>query len=139
MNPALREQRNAYKGNDPRAWVRVTLVAKDGTAYDVELIADTGSPFAILVDDATLLAFGVKLGQRMQTTFGSVGTGWMRVLIPEVGYDEEVPAFSRDEVVTEARAEDPDFTGLLGLPVLRMMEYGGDADEFWIRPGKTTP
>jgi hypothetical protein len=33
-----------------------------------------------------------------------------------------------------AEASSPDFGGLVGLPLLRLMEYGGDADWFWLRP-----
>ena len=32
-----------------------------------------------------------------------------------------------------------DFSGLVGLPLLRLLEYGGDADWFWLRPASTSP
>jgi hypothetical protein len=36
--------------------------------------------------------------------------------------------------VTDAiRASSQDFEGLVGLPLLRKLQYGGDADHFWVR------
>jgi len=54
--------------------------------------------------------------------------------MPEVGLDQDIMAYASDAVVRAAKASSPDFSGLAGLPLLRMMEYGGDADWFWIRP-----
>src|SRR5438876_5430406 len=41
--------------------------------------------------------------------------------------------FASGPVTVAARASSPDFEGLAGLPLLRLMEYGGDADYFWVR------
>jgi hypothetical protein len=35
--------------------------------------------------------------------------------------------------VNVVKRSDPEFGGLVGLPLLRMLEYGGDAGWFWIR------
>jgi len=42
------EQRNPYKGQPPRPWVRLRFRAKDGSMVEVELLADTGNPCAVI-------------------------------------------------------------------------------------------
>ncbi|MFO0966042.1 MAG: hypothetical protein U0793_10720 [Gemmataceae bacterium] len=54
MTPALSEQRNAYKGSPLRPWVRLRLVEKDGAPHDVQVIADTGNPFAVIISEAAM-------------------------------------------------------------------------------------
>jgi hypothetical protein len=44
-----------------------------------------------------------------------------------------VEAFGSDEAAAAATRSHPDFVGLVGLPALRLAEYGGDSDTFWIR------
>jgi hypothetical protein len=36
-------------------------------------------------------------------------------------------------VKESAQASSADFQGLIGLPLLRMLNYGGDSDSFWLR------
>jgi hypothetical protein len=49
MTPGSPEQRNPYKGSPLRPWVRVQLAAPDGTVRDLDLLADTGNPFELVV------------------------------------------------------------------------------------------
>ena len=52
--------------------------------------------------------------------------------------------YGSDAVVAATQANSPDFGGLVGLPLLRTMRYGGDADFFCPRvligrgPGRLT-
>jgi hypothetical protein len=41
--------------------------------------------------------------------------------------------YGSDPVAQAARRNSSDFSGLVGLPLLQLMEYGGDADWFWLR------
>ena len=43
-------QRNHYKGNPEHAWVRLRFAASDGSTHERELLADTGSPCAIILN-----------------------------------------------------------------------------------------
>jgi hypothetical protein len=56
------------------------------------------------------------------------------VQLPELAFDEDVLAYGSDSVVEAAQASDAQFGGLAGLPLLRLMEYGGDHEHFWVRP-----
>lgn len=133
------EQRNPYKGNPPRAWVRVHLVAAGGNSQTVELLADTGNPCAVIIGSGNLGLINLISGIGLTTNFGPMQGGWVQVLIPEIKFDQKVLAYASDAVVQSAQKSSPSFEGLAGLPLFRLMEYGGDADGFWIRPAPTTP
>jgi hypothetical protein len=134
-----KEQRNHYKGRPERAWLRVRFVAPDGTDQVVELLADTGNPCAVIVGTAAMGFLDLIPGLSVNSNFGVLLGGWVRVVIPEIGFDEKVLGYASDAVAAAAQASSPDFVGLAGLPLLRMMEYGGDSDWFWIRPGTSGP
>ena len=55
-------------------------------------------------------------------------------MITEIAFDQLVLGYASDGVVQMAQLSSPDFGGLIGLPLLQMMQYGGDANEFWVRP-----
>jgi hypothetical protein len=130
----MREQRNGYKGSPSRPWVRVTLVAADGSTRQCELLADTGNPCALIIDSATMLEFNLGLTTGMETNFGVLHGGWLRVQVPQLGFDEDVLAYASDVVVQAAKASHADFDGLAGLPLLQLMEeFGGNRESFWIR------
>ena len=56
-------------------------------------------------------------------------------LTPLIGQtlNARVLAYGNDPLVQEVKVDSTDFAGLIGLPFLRMMEYGGNIDWFWIR------
>ena len=55
--------------------------------------------------------------------------------MPELGLAQQIVGYASDAVVKAVKASSPDFAGLAGLPFLRLLEFGGDADGFWLRPG----
>jgi hypothetical protein len=57
----------------------------------------------------------------------------------EFGLDVDLIGYASDAVVTVAKASSPDFEGLVGLPFLRFLEYGGDAQSFWLRSAPSQP
>jgi hypothetical protein len=129
----MREQRNPYKGTPPRPWLRLTLVAADGAMRELDVLADTGNPCALIVDAAALDPFNQGVTPGLDTNFGVFQGGWLRIQIPALGFDESVLGYGSDSAVRAAQASHLDFEGLAGLPLLRMMEYGGDAEWFWLR------
>jgi hypothetical protein len=138
MSTAPAEQRNAYKGGSPRAWLRLRLVGKNAVE-ERDFLVDSGSPFDLIVDVNTMLQFGVTTGQTSSTNFGVLVGGWLQLQIPDVGFDQPVEVFASNAAVNQAKRSCPDFEGLVGLPLLRQFVYGGDADFFWIRPQGATP
>jgi hypothetical protein len=138
MTVATPEQRNPYKGDSPRPWLRIRFVAADGSSHDRELVVDTGSPLAMIIDSDSLRRLLRREGPELESNFGPLQGGDVRFVIPELGTEHELTGYANDKVVTAVRTSSPDFGGLIGLSLLRLMEYGGDADEFWVRsaPGR---
>jgi hypothetical protein len=134
MTSGAAEQRNLYKGNPPRAWARLRLLTDGGLAQDFDLFADTGDPFAIVISEANILQFRSRAAPDVRTNFGNLKGGWIRLQIPDIGFDQRLVGYGNDSVVAAAQASSTDFGGILGLSLLRMMRFGGDADSFWIRP-----
>lgn len=139
MTTGPSEQRNPYKGSPPRPWIRVRLAVPDGTTEEVELLADTGNPCAIIISQAAMTRLPHGDAPGMNTNFGPLGGGWLHVCMPELGLEQDVLGFASDMVVTATTASNPNFEGLAGLPLLRLFEYGGDADWFWLRPAHSLP
>jgi hypothetical protein len=65
--------------------------------------------------------------------------GWVHLAMPELGVDQLVLGHASDAVVAAVQTSSPDFEGLAGLPFLRLVQYGGDADWFGLRPAVGTP
>lgn len=139
MTPNPFVQTNPYKGTPLRAWVRLRLAAADGTLHERELLADTGSPCAIILGqaDLTLLTHAGAAGAN--TNFGFLTGGWLELQMPELGLTQPVHGYGNDSVAQAVKKDSPDFVGLVGLPLLRLVEYGGDATTFWLRQPPGTP
>lgn len=132
MIAAVSEQRNPYKGDPPRPWIRVQLVGPAGNAVTVELIADIGSPCSVIIAESPLLNLRLAGATGMVTNFGQLKGGWLRVAIPEIQFDAHVIGYGGDAVAHAAARSDLAFSGVGGLPLLRLLAFGGDNDEFWI-------
>jgi len=127
------EQRNAYKGSPLRPWATIQLVGKKGRRFHLDLMVDTGSPCALIVSPDTLLGCQYRGAPPKGSNFGLLAGGWIRVVIGDLSLDAKVLAYASDNVVAAAKESHRDFSGLIGLPLLRMVEYGGNADWFWMR------
>jgi hypothetical protein len=127
-----KEQRNPYKGTPPRPWVRIRLRAPDGTEEELDLIADTGNPCAV-ISQARMSQLKEADGIDLNTNFGVLQGGWVRLAMPEYQLTQAILGYASDGVMAAAQASSLDLEGLIGLPFLRLLEYGGDADTFWIR------
>ena len=138
MEPATTEQRNPYKGSPPRPRVCLRLTEKDGTTHELALLADTGNPFAIVISEAAMASLKLKMAPDVSTNFGVLLGGWVHIHMPELGVDTDLIGYASDAVVSSTQTSSPEFQGLAGLPFLRLLEYGGDADWFWLRAASSS-
>jgi len=129
----MAEHRNPYKGRPPRPWIRIVLLADGGETLQLDAFADTGNPCALIVSSQAMDRFNLGLTPGMDTNFGRLEGGWLRVQIPELRFDEDVLAYAGDAIIQAAQASPQDFTALAGLPLLSLMEYGGNNESFWLR------
>jgi hypothetical protein len=132
-------QRNPYKGDPPRPWIRIQFRAVDGSLQELDLLADTGSPFPVVISETHLIELNQGTTKGVHTNFGPMIGGWLEALIPELGFDELVLGYGSDAVAVSTKVNSPDFGGLAGLPLLRMMRNGGDADFFWVKSAPMPP
>ena len=130
----MSEQRNSYKGTPLRPWLSLSVVGAEGSTKSIEVLADTGNPCALIVSPQLLEDFNSGLTPGVDTNFGKLSGGWLRLQIAEFGFDEDLLCYASENVVEAVKASHADFQGLAGLPLLKMMEYGGDNRFFWIRP-----
>jgi hypothetical protein len=133
MNGLSQEQRNPYKGSPPRSWIRLSLLAKDGTVETVELVADTGCPYEVIVSQALMNRFQRRRGLAVASNFGTLAGGWLEVTVPDLSFRATLSAFASDAVVASTQTSSSDFQGLIGLPLLRRFVYGGDDQCFWLQ------
>ncbi len=133
MVRARGEQRNRYEGTPQRPWTRIRLMDREGVAMELRVIVDTGSPCALIVSDEVMQRVVRQSAPDMATNFGDLAGGWVRAIVPGVGLDAMVVGYGSDPVVRSCQQSSRDFAGLIGLPLLRMTEFGGDADWFWLR------
>ncbi len=126
-------QRSVYKGTPPRPWIRVELIGPDGQARVLEAVADTGNPLPIIVSPAVMSAFGHLSGPGTETNFGHFDGGFLQVRIPETSVDATILGYTSGHVVEAIQGSSPAFEALVGLPLLRRLEFGGNSDSFWIR------
>lgn len=129
----MNEQRNSYKGQPPRPWLRLEFLAPDGVTLAAEMLADTGSPPAFILKPELFDRLVTRYTRQIDTNFGPMQGGWVRLYTRALGLVETVEAFRSEKSAQTAARSHPDFVGVVGLPVLRLAEYGGNADEFWIR------
>src|SRR6185369_13828878 len=92
-------QRNPYRGRVPRCWISVSFTAEDGSVHERELLADTGSPCAVIlgIDDLVLLSHANAQG--IESNFGYLKGGWLDVSMPELGVTRQIRGFGSDIVL----------------------------------------
>lgn len=134
MPDPLSEQRNVYKGEPARAWLRLRLISPSDRVQELEFLVDTGNPCAIIIDTPTMQFLRWRGSMLTESNFGPLEGGWLRIAVPELALDVKTLGFANNSVVRIVQRSHPGFAGLVGLPFLRMVEYGGDRGWFWIRP-----
>jgi hypothetical protein len=133
MTAPRQEQRNAYQGSPPRAWICFRLATQDGATRDFKRVVDTACPvsFIIAPDDAPEFTFGIATS--VVSNFGHLQGEWFLLAMPEMGLNALMVGYASQEAVDAVRSDHPDFAGLAGLPLLRLLEFGGNQSEFWVR------
>jgi hypothetical protein len=129
----MSEQRNPYKGTPPRPWLRLGFLARDGSKVSLDLLADTGCPYDVVLASDVFARLCFAYTPVVTANFGPMASGWVRLHAPELGLVEFVMGYGSTQLASAVHNDHPDFAGLVGLPVLRLAEYGGDANGFWIR------
>jgi hypothetical protein len=132
------EQRNPYRGARP--WLRLGFRALDGAVHRFDLVADTGSAPALLLRPDALRLLTVQQASPRTTNLGKLPGAWVQLYNPEFdGLVELTLAYGSNQAADMAAKSDPKFVGLIGLPLLRLGEYGGNATDFWFRYPPTPP
>jgi len=127
----MAEQRNTYHRGRP--WLRLGFKDIEGTVHELKLIADTGSAGGIILRPDWFLKLRHERTEVRESNFGPMVSGWLRLYQPDLALVEFVRGYSSEKVAATAAHSDPEFLGVVGLPVLRLMLYGGDYDSFWLR------
>lgn len=127
------EFRNAYRGTLSRAWVRLDFQAPDGTVLPLDLVVDTASDDGLVIRKSVLDQLSCGPATSYVSHWGFMHGAWLQLHMPAIGLVERVRAYGNDIIAAQLAAEDPDFVGLVGLPILKLGEYGGNADAFWFR------
>jgi hypothetical protein len=122
MTPNPFVQRNPYKGTTPRSWVLLRFAVADGSLHEREVVADTGSPCAVILGLTDLALLLRATGTGINTNFGPLSGGWLELSRPELGLTNQVLGYGSDQVLQAVQQDSPDFAGLAGLPLLRMVE-----------------
>jgi hypothetical protein len=126
-------QCNPYKGTNPRCWLRLRFAALDGSLHERDLLADTGCPCAVILGQADLHLLMRTAAAPINSNFGHLTGAWLELQMPELGLTHQHVGYGSDSVLKAVQADCPDFAGLVGLPLLRLTEYGGDGNSFWVR------
>ena len=127
----MAEQRNPYRRNRP--WLRLGFKLPDGSIQEHDLLADTGSAASVILRPDLLLSLRHEPSVERESNFGAMICGWLRLYSPELGLVEFIRGYGSEKAYALASRNNPELAGLVGLPVLRMLEYGGNHDSFWIR------
>lgn len=129
----MSELRQKYRGDTLRPILSLTFRDPAGTRHSIDLLADTGCPYDLILNPEWFdkLVFAGRAG--VENNFGVMRAGWLRLDMPEMGLVEVVNGYGSPGVGEALATELPNLAGLVGLPILRLGEYGGDASEFWFR------
>jgi hypothetical protein len=133
MTRPISNRRNPYKGIPPRPWLRLRLLGENGLVQELQLLADTGSPYPLIISSKNMARFKQGFSPDIETNFGLMKGGWLRVVIPGLDFKGLVLVYANDAIVDSTKRSHHDFEGLIGLPLLRKGEYGGNAKWFWLR------
>ena len=125
------EQRNPYRGSRP--WLRLGFKAPDGAVHHLDLVADTGSAAGVIIRSDWMATLRIEPCQHRPSNFGLLTGVWLRLYNPELRLVEFIRGYGNDTAAHIATRSHTDFVGLVGLPILRIGEYGGNADAFWFR------
>ena len=114
-------------------------MAADGALHEREMLADTGSPCPVILGQADAALLLRAAAAPMNTNFGLLTGSWFELHMPELGLTQHILGYGSDVVMHAVQSDCPDFAGLVGLPLLRLVVYGGDSASFWLCKPASTP
>jgi len=129
----LNRQLNDYKGMPERAWLTLEFQNASGSQETFELVADTGSPYPIVVATEVMDRFEFKeqVGLVLSSNFGTLRGGWLSVRLPQVSDWLFFMSFASQQLANSVRDSSTSFVGVVGLPFLQQFTYGGNQQQFW--------
>lgn len=92
-----------------------------------------------MVGAAVMRHFGANRGSQFTGPYGPMTPATINVEIPEIGLAASITAHECPMIEALVKASHQDFDGLVGLPLLQLTEYGGNDEEFWVKPLPTLP
>ena len=125
------EQRNSFQGHPPRAWIVFRLADRNGETREFKLIVDTACPVSFVLSPEDLHDFSFGISSPMTSNLGILQAEWFHLAMPELGLECLMVGFISEQMEL-MRRDHPEFAGLVGLPFLRQLEFGGNGEEFWI-------
>jgi hypothetical protein len=134
----LLETRSAYDGQPARAWVDLNVAGRAGRRINIKAVADTGSPFSLVISHAVFQQCRRGKGPPAITNFGVLEAAWADIRVPRLQFTERMLIYTNDDVISAIERSSRDFSALIGLPFLRRFEYGGNATDFWLRLDDST-
>src|SRR5688500_17952074 len=111
------EQHNDYKGRPLRPAIHIRLASAEGQTTELDLLADTGDPYPIVIAEPQLQKFGWGEGVNVLTNFGTLQGGWLQVQIPELRFDAMLFGYASNAVAAAVQRSSSDLVGLAGLPL----------------------
>src|ERR1041384_3363790 len=97
------EQRNPYLGDPPRPWIVVRLEDKRDQTEELRVVADTGNPFELIIDPDAFRRLTHGEGMKIETNFGFMVGGWIKIVMPDFGLKLKVEAYASDVVVDSVK------------------------------------
>jgi hypothetical protein len=98
-----------------------------------EFLVDTGNPCSLIIGSELMEKLKWRDSAGLDSNFGAMDEGWLSLAVPEFGGEFKTLGYANDPVLQVVQRNHASFVGLAGLPLLRMMEYGGNEGYFWIR------
>jgi hypothetical protein len=80
-----------------------SLRAADGSLEEVQLLADTGNPCALIIGSNAMKRFKRGDAPDMGSNFGPLTGGWLQVLLNDIGFDRHMVGYASDAVVSAAK------------------------------------
>ena len=107
MPPASLVQCNAYKGTNPRCWIRLRFAAGDGSLHERDLLADTGCPCAVILGQADLTRLLHAPAAPINSNFGQLTGGWLELHMPELALTQQITGYGSDAVLQAMQSDSP--------------------------------
>jgi hypothetical protein len=121
-----------YRTNPvPRIQITTDFVDSGRQKDSRILLVDTGCPLDGIIDfnTAERMNHGYFVSSK-SGHFGEMQGYLMKIVLPTIHFEQVVPFWSNQKVTQSLASEG--FDGMIGLPLLQKLTYGGNAIEFFL-------